>query len=279
MEALTCMPSITTLRLTEDFGTIWRDIRFDLFTTIRDLTIDAATGYFLELTLPNFMVNNPRLERLCIKFCPGYGRSGWSLDLTFLLGEVKEPIALQHLELHGRWKLSNSDCIQLVPHLSSLCLSDDDDHGKSLELLLCSLVHPLERLALPNGAREGHGHDIIYDHLESYSGLVELTVGPSGLSNSGDRLRKALFSHIPTLRKVSWEQAMFTRSDFDFAAISQLQNLQSLSISLLSSMKNIVMGEVIITTAVSHSLSADSQFTKLFSECMAGCRDIPTSPH
>ena len=244
------MPSITALRLTEDFGTVWRDIRFDLFTTIVDLSIDASTGYFIEHNLPNFMVNNPCLERLCIKFFPGYGRLGWSLDLSYLFSEVKAPMALIHLELHGRWKLSSSSCMAYLPCLSSLCLSEDDDGGKSMCALLSSLSQPLRRLALPNGAREGGCQDSIFQHLQSYSGLSEFTVGPSGLPSSTGRLRDALSPHRDSLTKLTWEPAMFTCHDFDFAAISQLRNLQSLSITLISSMKNLVMGEVVIATAV-----------------------------
>ncbi|KIY68516.1 hypothetical protein CYLTODRAFT_443310, partial [Cylindrobasidium torrendii FP15055 ss-10] len=248
MDTLTEMPSINTLRLTEDFGTVWRDIRFDRFTSIVDLSIEASTGYFIEQNLPNFMVNNSGLERLCIKFCPSYGRLGWSLDMSEVFGELKNPMALEHLEFHGRWKLTSAECLQYLPNLSSICLSDDDDKGKSLELLLKSLKTPIKRLSLPNGAREKQVYDIVSDFLCSYTGLEELTMGPSGFSSEKDSLKNALTPHTHTLRKLSWEQAMFTCSEFDFSAVSQLHNLQTLSVTLISSMKNIVMGEVLRPT-------------------------------
>lgn len=247
MDALTEIPTITKLRLTEDFGTVWRDVRFDNFTTIVDMTIDASTGYYIESSLPNFMVNNPCLERLSIKFCPSYGRLGWSLDISYVFGELKAPIALKHLELLGRWKLSSNDCLAYLPHLDSLCISHDDDKGKSLQLLLSSIRHPLRRLSLPNGMQDDAE---VFDFLKTYPGLEEFSVGPPGWKATDDQLRDALANHAHSLTKLTWEQSMFTCSEFDVAAVSQLKRLQSLSISLTSSMKNLVIGEVLVSTAV-----------------------------
>ncbi|KAK0458833.1 uncharacterized protein EV420DRAFT_1642553 [Desarmillaria tabescens] len=254
LDALTYLPKLTSLTLSGDTATNWCDINFHGFMNIVEFTIEAPTGEYLEHHLHTFMTNNPRLQRLCVTFQPPHLRIGWRLDVAYIFDKKKGPFALEHLELHGRWRISDPSCIGQLPSLASLCLSDDDDEGSSLALLLSHLVSPLKKLVFPLPAakqrRLGKSDHILMAHLSSYSGLEELTVSALGVASQTELFREALPCHIDTLTKVVLNYAFWDISpcDYDFLAVSQFHNLQHLEVTLLSII--LTASEVVVPTVV-----------------------------
>ncbi|PBK67460.1 hypothetical protein ARMSODRAFT_310160 [Armillaria solidipes] len=254
LDALTNLPNLTTLTLSGDNATNWHDINFHSFRNIVDFTIEALAGEHLEHHLHDFMINNPRLRRLCVIFQPPYLRVGWKLDMAYIFDKEKGPFSLEHLELHGRWRISDPSCVGQLASLTSVCLSEDDDGGSSLIMLLSHLVSPLKKLVFPLPAarrKQGQSDHILTSHLFSYSGLEELTVNALGVSSQTVLFREALPRHVDTLTKVVLEYAFWeiSPSDHDFLTVSQFHNLQHLEVTLLSII--LTANEVVVPTAVS----------------------------
>ncbi|KAK0480657.1 hypothetical protein IW261DRAFT_1563335 [Armillaria novae-zelandiae] len=253
LDALTHLPNLTTLSLSGDNATNWHVINFHSFRNIVDFTIEALAGECLEHHLHNFVINNPRLRRLCVIFQPPYLRAGWRLDMAYIFDKEKGPYSLEELELRGRWRISDSSCIEQLSSLTSVCLSEDDDGGSSLTMLLSHLTSPLKKLAFPLPAarrqNEGKSDHILTCHLFSYSGLEELTVSAMGVANQTVLFREALPHHVDTLTKVVLEYAFWeiSPSDYDFLTVSQFHNLQHLEVTLLAI---ILTNEVVVPTAV-----------------------------
>ncbi|KAK0192692.1 hypothetical protein F5146DRAFT_1041105 [Armillaria mellea] len=254
LDALTHLPNLTTLALSGDNATNWHVINFHSFRSIVDFTMEALAGEHLEHHLHEFMINNPRLRRLCVIFQPLYLRAGWRLDVAYIFDKEKGPFSLEHLELHGRWRISDPSCVAQLASLTSICLSEDDDGGNSLTMLLSHLVSPLKKLMLPLPAarrrRQGKSDQILTSHLFSYFGLEELTVSAMGVASQSVLFREALPRHVDTLTKVVLEYAFWeiSLSDHDFLTVSQFHNLQHLEVTLLSII--LITNEVVVPTAV-----------------------------
>ncbi|KAK0238043.1 hypothetical protein EDD85DRAFT_832740 [Armillaria nabsnona] len=254
LDALTNLPNLTTLTLSGDNATNWHDINFHSFRNIVDFTIEALAGEHLEHHLHDFMINNPRLRRLCVIFQPPYLRVGWKLDVAYIFDKEKGPFSLEHLELHGRWRISDPSCIGQLASLTSVCLSEDDDEGSSLIMLLSHLVSPLKKLVFPLPAarrrKQGKSDHILTSHLFSYSGLEELTVSAMGVASQTVLFREALPHHVDTLTKVVLEYAFWelSPSDHDFLTVSKFHNLRHLEVTLLSII--LTVNEVVVPTAV-----------------------------
>lgn len=255
LDALTNLPNLTTLTLSGDNATNWHDINFHSFRNIVDFTIEALAGERLEHHLHDFMINNPRLRRLCVIFQPPYLRVGWKLDVVYIFDKERGPFSLEHLELHGKWKISDPSCIGQLASLTSVCLSEDDDGGSSLTMLLSHLVSPLKKLVFPLPAarrrKQGKSDHILTSHLFSYSGLEELTVSAMGVASQTVLFREALPRHVDTLTKVILEYAFWelSPSDHDFLNVSKFHNLRHLEVTLLSII--LTVNEVVVPTAVS----------------------------
>lgn len=254
LDTLTHLPHLTTLTLSGDNATNWHDINFHSFRNIVDFTIEALAGEWLENHLHNFVINNPRLRRLCVIFQPPYLRAGCRLDVASIFDKERGPFSLEELELHGRWRISDSSCVAQLSSLTSVCLSEDDDGGSSLTMLLSHLISPLKKLVFPLPAarrqKEGKSDYILTCHLLLYSGLEELTVSAMGVASQTVLFREALPRHADTLTKIVLEYAFWeiSPSDHDFLTVSQFHNLQHLEVTLLSII--LTTNEVVVSTAV-----------------------------